>query len=538
MSLVVAVILLVLKQQSGVGTIEVTVHDDIGRVPLQTVRIQLNPTGLSAITDALGHAVFTDLPYNEYSLRFERSGYLFSSGPQRLVLQADRPMRQVEIALGPTSAMTGRVLTSDGKPLAEVEVSAVPILYTGGRRSLGVPQGGAGTTARTKTNANGEFRLSGLRPREYYIRVDQAARLLKDNTTDEFVRLSYYPGVVDSASAVSITLRGQDVTGIDMKMPIVPAFKISGTVFGVISETDSKGNPYQAFYIGSSDSDSLEDPVLVSSRATRGTAPDEMNFEIAGIPPGSYLLYPLLRDSNNVVPPLNYSTSRLRVTVDDRNITEFRILARPMAEIKGRVTIKGDPSLIKVGNLRVQAVSTGRLPLLLNRVTSPVSGSSHGEFTLKGLIEDELYSLSVSGVPANSFIADIRQGGISVLHEGAVGAYGTVDVFIDTRGGGVKGVVWDASNQPHGDAVVVLIPPPSYLKNPLFYKRVGADAEGRFTIDGVSPGEYSLFAFPTLPPGEPERSERFMTPYYSQGTPVTIRSNAVAEVKLRLATLQ
>ena len=54
-----------------------------------------------------------------------------------------------------------------------------------------IPEGGAGITSRTKTNAKGEFRLSGLRSGEYYIRVDQSAILTKDNTRDEFVRVSY-----------------------------------------------------------------------------------------------------------------------------------------------------------------------------------------------------------------------------------------------------------------------------------------------------------------------------------------------------------
>jgi protocatechuate 3,4-dioxygenase beta subunit len=546
--LALAVVLLLLQQQSGVGTIEVSARDDINRVPLQNVRIQLlsytgdasKNTGLSAITDDAGQAVFVDLPYGNYGLTFERSGYRLSSAPPRLVLQADKPVRQVEVALGPTSTMMGRVLTSRGNPLADVEVSAVPIYYPSGRRSLGRPEGGAGITSRMKTNATGEFRLSGLRPGEYYIRVDQSARLAKDNTRDEFVRLSYYPGVVDPASAVSITLRGQDVTGIDVKMPVVPAFKISGTVFGAVPETDSNGNPYQGFYIGSSDPDSLEEPVLVSSRATRGTASDEMNFEIGGISPGSYFLYPLFRNSG--LPPLNYSTSQFRVIVDDRDVTELRILDRPMAEINGRVTINGDVSQIKSNNLRLQAASVGWLPLVGNPViTAPVSDSSSREFTLKGLVEDQLYNLAVSGLPANTFIADIRQGATSLLHDGAIRAstaYGTVDVIIDTRGGGVHGVVRDASNQSAGEAVVVLIPPAAYRSNPLFHKRVRANAEGRFTVDGIRPGEYSLLAFPTLPPGQAERNERFMTPYYSQGTPVTIRSNAVAEVELRVVSLQ
>jgi hypothetical protein len=540
------VVLLAFQQQSGVGTIEVSVRDAINRVPLQNVRIQLSYTGdaskitgLSAITDAAGRAVFVDLPFGNYGLTFERSGYRLSSAPQRLILQADSPLRQIEVALGQTSTMMGRILTSSGNPLADVEVSAVPIYYPGGRRTLGRHEGGAGITSHTKTNAKGEFRLAGLRPGEYYIRVDQSARLAKDNTRDEFLRLCYYPGVADPASAVSITLQGQDVTGIDIKMPVLPSFKISGTVLGAVPEADSNGKPYQGFYIGSSDPDSLEEPVLVSSRATRGTAPDEMTFEIGGIPPGSYLLYALFRNSG--LPPLNYSTSQFRVIVDDRDVTELRILARPMAAISGRVIINGDVSQIKTDNLRLQAASVGSLPLVGNRVTAPLSDSPSREFTLKGLVEDELYNLAVSGLPANTFIADIRQGAISLLHDGAIRAstaYGTVDVLIDTRGGSVQGVVRDALDQPAGEAIVVLIPPAAYRSNPLFHKRVRANAEGRFTVDGIRPGEFSLLAFPTLPAGQAERNERFMTPYYSQGTPVTIRSNAVAEVKLRVVPLQ
>ena len=151
------IVLLAFQQRPGVGTIEVSVRDAINRVPLQNVRIQLSYTGdaskitgLSAITDAAGRAVFVDLPFGNYGLTFERSGYRLSSAPQRLILQADSPLRQIEVALGQTSTMMGRILTSSGNPLADVEVSAVPIYYPGEFSLLAFPTLPAGQAERNE----------------------------------------------------------------------------------------------------------------------------------------------------------------------------------------------------------------------------------------------------------------------------------------------------------------------------------------------------------------------------------------------------
>src|SRR3954462_11619258 len=85
----------------------------------------------------------------------------------------------------------------------------------------------------SQTDDRGEYRLIGLAPGDYYVQVELLPRgeQLLTGVWDDFPRITYYPGVVDPKRAGKITIGGsQDLASIDMKVPIVTSFKISGSV--------------------------------------------------------------------------------------------------------------------------------------------------------------------------------------------------------------------------------------------------------------------------------------------------------------------
>jgi hypothetical protein len=53
------------------------------------------------------------------------------------------------------------------------------------------------------------------------------------------------------------------------------------------------------------------------------------------------------------------------------------------------------------------------------------------------------------------------------------------------------------------------------------YKTAIADAGGGFTLNGVAPGEYKLFAWESLS-GDSYTNETFMKDYESQGQPIAV----------------
>ena len=82
----------------------------------------------------------------------------------------------------------------------------------------------------------------------------------------------------------------------------------------------------------------------------------------------------------------------------------------------------------------------------------------------------------------------------------------------------------DAANKPLRGAEVVLIS--NTRRNNLnFYYRRTSDDSGKFTLTGVAPGEYKLFAWPGSLRGAYYNPE-FLAQYEDRGKPMSIASGA------------
>jgi Carboxypeptidase regulatory-like domain len=105
----------------------------------------------------------------------------------------------------------------------------------------------------------------------------------------------------------------------------------------------------------------------------------------------------------------------------------------------------------------------------------------------------------------------------------------------------VEGVVRNAAQQPASNVRVALIPPEDRRSHPMFYKEVRSDASGRFTIKGVMPGEYTLYAVDpaTFKDSTPLPSmyglPAFLTPYQQQG--VAVRTVGEERVTISVSPL-
>lgn len=74
-----------------------------------------------------------------------------------------------------------------------------------------------------------------------------------------------------------------------------------------------------------------------------------------------------------------------------------------------------------------------------------------------------------------------------------------LEIVISRSPGAVRGVVQSADPRAAQYAWVSVVPSAPHRDNLNLYKGVRADAQGRFSIAGIVPGQYKLFAFDGVP---------------------------------------
>jgi hypothetical protein len=118
-----------------------------------------------------------------------------------------------------------------------------------------------------------------------------------------------------------------------------------------------------------------------------------------------------------------------------------------------------------------------------------------GGFVLPRVLPSQ-YTLKIVGLPDEYYLKKIQIGSeevagreIDFRH-----AAGSLDLLISSSGGSINGDIVDGEQQPAIGVKVALIPDPPRPDTPDLYKFLRSDADGKFTIRGVAPGHYHLFA--------------------------------------------
>jgi hypothetical protein len=188
----------------------------------------------------------------------------------------------------------------------------------------------------------------------------------------------------------------------------------------------------------------------------------------------------------------------------------------------------------------VNLIARDTIPTLPPASLSTKVRDNSGSFQFAGLPEGtyQLASVLFPTVAIGGwYISEIRQGARSILENGLVevGPAGAepLQITFKINGGRIDGVVRDSQSKLVPMASVSLIPPPGRRGNPLFYQRAVSDAKGHFTLRGVGPGDYKLFAWEQLTPGADENPD-FIVAYESRGQAITVTPGPSLNVSVDL----
>jgi hypothetical protein len=189
-------------------------------------------------------------------------------------------------------------------------------------------------------------------------------------------------------------------------------------------------------------------------------------------------------------------------------------------EIRGKVVSQGTTA-VPPEKIKISLHSLDTMPEAFATIIGAISVDPNGDFSASDLPKAR-YTLQVTGLPETAYVADIRQGGTTVFDAGLnfgnePGA--TIEIVVDANGATIEGNVQSGDRKPFSNATVVLVPPANHRQNALMYKSAQTDEKGNFSMKGVPPGEYTIFAWESVPPTAWMNTE-FLAKYQSHGHPI------------------
>lgn len=498
------------------ATVEgIVVHAATGE-PLRKAQVSLNRAGsngaaAAVATDGSGRFAFS-VEAASYRLSAERNGFvrqeLGAKRPGRagaaLVLSPGEMVRDVKLALTPQSAITGRVVDEDGEPLSGISVQTVRQVYSRGRREW-VPTGAA------TTNDLGEYRIHGLAPGRYFLAATNRVNRVR---SDEGYPPLYFPGALDPASAAPIELNpGGVFSGADFTLRRVQTGRIRGRVTG------SPGRRVAVMLAPSTGSFVRFTP---GDRAS--SVDSEGNFEIRGVLPGSYAVSARSAENGRM-----QGTSRI-VQVTSGNITDVELSMGSGMELKGAIKMEGDAALAA----RVYvSLTPDELPAL---GMQNVRTQADGRFSLAN-VASARYQVNVSSLPPGAYVKSIKMGDVDVLANGIDlsegGAADALEIVLSLAAAQLQGVVFTADTKGAQGSTVVLVPDESRRNRTSLYRTATTDHMGRFSMQGVPPGDYKIFAWDDIDNGiwyEPD----FMRAQESNGQTLKLSESARETLQLKL----
>jgi hypothetical protein len=478
----------------------------------------------SAISNANGNFVFRDVPPRRYVMDavgggYPEQGYRQQGGRGRvkvLVFSPGQHVKDIVFRLQPPGVITGTVNDEEGDPVINAQVQALRVTGQGQRRQvMGASRG--------QTNDRGEYRIFGLEPGQYFVVVNyQRQQTVPNEPGDDVYVPTFFPGTQDAGQATPVQIEaGDEVSGINIDLRLVHGVRVGGHVQSEGSPLSLQGALHGVHVSLMPRDFGLSGYPLGNYGA--GVQDRSGFFEIQGVPPGSYFL------SANWSDGRRQYYGRVAVDVGNANLDGITLILGSGIDLHGRFRTDSE------AKLDFKSVS-----LWLQPSDNSVSGGSaqvkpDGTFVIQSLY-DANYRLHAGGFPKEYYIKSARLGGLDVLQTGLNISHGQVlgqlEITLTPDGGRVDGTVLK-EQKPSGEALVVLVPDPPLRSHEELYRFERSDHLGRFSMLGLPPGDFKLFAWEPIE-GVNLSDPDYIKLYEDRGTRVHIEEKRQESVQLEL----
>jgi len=553
------------------GSVEGHVLSTTGEV-LRKVTLTLRPNGRGGgnyitTSAADGSFRFPSVDQGTYALIGERTGYvretLSKPGGETLPIEvvSEKNTSGIQLKMTPQSVIAGHVFDEDGDPVQSVNVEVWRYTYPRGRRQLTQAQNGS-------TNDLGEFRIANLSPGRYYVsatarrgalqailngggRGGRAAgrggfqpagggRVGPVETIEDYVT-TYYPNLMEATNATPLKLvAGSEVRGIEIRLLKTRYHRVGGSIAGLptpatapsadAAKGKAKGKAADGGFVPGGGLGVALSLIPRNSEGGRQLAGAQVyadgTFEFPAVPPGSY--YIVAQSPGAAQQRL---TARIPVDVGNGDINNLSLRLQAPLPLSGTLIIDSTQPNVRLGSLRLTFTPTEAGAGGLGR-NGQAQVSDDGTF--QATLAADSYIVEAGGVPDGYYLKSVKLAGREMpdatldLNYGG----GQVEVLLAPAAGDITGTVQNSHGDPATSVQVTAVPVSGSLRKDM-NKLVTTDAMGSFTLHGLPPGEYKIFAWEDVETNA-WMDRDYRQPFETQSASAKVDASTTPTVQLKL----
>jgi hypothetical protein len=449
------------------GSVTVQVRDATTNAPMAGVELKLAVTSKplnswSTRTDLEGKASFDHLTDGSFFLEANQDGYLDSKvtgASQYVVIKGGAPAADVKVRLVKSTALEGRVLDEDGRPMKGVTVHA--------------------TGTEVASDAEGRFRIEHLRdgkvrldfrvPLE--VRKKTLVRDAESGILQGYPAVEFYPGVADAAESQTIQIAaGMDLHGYEVRLKRMQLADFTGlTEPGVHVELQTP----------SSASPMLDDTIGMREVGADG----RFAFEL--IPPGQYVLMIYRGDNGTGLPYL------VPVELGKNGLRDKKIVVPAYQTIRGMLRAKDETAWSGAVTVSVQSKQKGVIERDLQIRRS-------GEFEIADVPPGE-WQLSIDAASASRasdkrkmIVAEARFGSANAI-TGPIAVVESGNPMLEIEISAETGII--AGRVTRAGQTAVMVERVGAVRRFTVFPGGMVKPDGSFLVDGLAPGIYDVHTF-------------------------------------------
>jgi len=490
-----------------------TVLNSVTGEPIRRAAVQVSgQNGKIALTDTGGHFVIEGLAEGIIYLAAMKPGFFGDEASNTTPAKVGKDAPDVVLKLTPSGVISGRVSTTkDEQPLEGFQIRVFEKQNAEGRLVW------ADLPPQARTNEEGEFRVPGLKAGTYYVAVDQSAQTTLSqkgvaNAREQIFTRVFYPGVSEMSAATPVEVAAGAEVEASFTLSGEPIYRVAGSVTGAASGVATVSFERKA-------GDDADFRLMLAVQGGK--------FE-GKVPAGAYAVSAETSDGKDLVTP----GAGVMIRADEAD------LKLPLS-VPATIPVEIVKEQSGAGSERRVAVQ-GAIPGLILQL-DPVSQIRRGASIWGGgqaggisNVAPGTYRLKIS-TSGGWWVKSAESGGVDLLSDDFTVVEGErpspIEVTLRDGAGTVSGMV-----TPTGDPlrVLVLLVQPHGSRN---FVRATTVAQGSFSIPGVPPGDYAIFALDgatELEYADPDVLE----PYLSDAEQVNVPARGNVTVNLGLTSVK